>query len=239
MHMPVPPEAVALVKQSEGCKLKAYLCPAGVPTIGYGHTKGVKLGQTITQATAETFLAQDLMDAAAQVDELVTIPINAKQRGALASLVFNIGVGNFRSSTLRKRLNSGDIEAAAGEFGKWVKATVDGRKVTLPGLVARRAAEAKLFLADTFVDTAVPQAVEPPAAMKPLAKSITVQTGGIGLGAAGVVAAIDQARDVSDAAKSLLGSLPSGSAGYIIAGILALAVAVMLYRRWHDSRQVV
>jgi len=141
MTDPVCQDAVDLVKHFEGLRLQAYLCPAGVPTIGYGHTAGVALGQTITAAQAEQFLAQDLTAAAGQVDKLVTVALNPQQRGALASFVFNLGAGNLKSSTLLKLLNGGDYAGAAGEFGKWVKAA--GK--TLPGLVARRAAEAALF----------------------------------------------------------------------------------------------
>lgn len=151
MVTPVSPAAVALVKRFEGLRLKAYLCPAGVPTIGFGHTVGVKLGQTITEAQADAFLAADLTDAAQDVDRLVKVPLNSDQRGALASFVFNLGAGNLQASTLLKLLNRRDYAGAAGQFGAWVKATVKdpktgaASKVTLPGLVARRAEEAALF----------------------------------------------------------------------------------------------
>lgn len=145
MTQPVCQDAVDLVKQFEGLYLKAYLCPAGVPTIGYGHTSGVSLGQTITDAQAEQFLATDLTSAAAGVDRLVTVALNPQQRGALASFVFNLGAGNLEGSTLLRLLNGGDYAGAAGEFGKWVYATEDGHKVKLAGLVARRASESALF----------------------------------------------------------------------------------------------
>lgn len=145
-------EAVDLVKRFEGLCLSAYRCPAGVPTIGYGHTAGVQLGQTITEARADAFLAADLASAARDVDRLVKVPLGANQRGTLASFVFNLGAGNLQQSTLLKLLNKGDYAGAAGQFGAWVKATVANprtgaqAKVTLPGLVARRAAEKTLFL---------------------------------------------------------------------------------------------
>ncbi|HEY0835761.1 MAG TPA: lysozyme, partial [Azospirillum sp.] len=138
---PVCQAAVDLVKHFEGLYLNAYKCPAGVSTIGYGHTAGVEMGQTITAEQAEAFLQQDLTAAAAQVDKLVKVPLNDDQRGALASFVFNLGAGSLSSSTLLKLLNAKDYEGAAGEFGKWVYATVNGVKKQLPGLVARRAAE--------------------------------------------------------------------------------------------------
>ncbi|WP_448191968.1 glycoside hydrolase family protein [Azospirillum sp. sgz301742] len=145
MTQPVCQEAIDLVKYFEGQRLTAYKCPAGVPTIGYGHTEGVSMGETITAAQAVQFLTDDLTDAAASVDKLVKVSINPQQRGALASFVFNLGSGSLASSTLLRLLNAGNFDGAAGEFGKWVNATVGGVKTALPGLVARRAAEASLF----------------------------------------------------------------------------------------------
>ena len=155
MTKPVCQAAIDLVKHFEGLYLNAYLCPAGVPTIGYGHTEGVKMGQTITAPQAEDFLAGDLAGAAADVDRLVTVALNDDQRGALASFVFNLGAGNLASSTLLRKLNAGDYAGAAAEFGKWVNA--GGRK--LDGLVKRRAAEADLFDGDTGP---LPQLVDAP-----------------------------------------------------------------------------
>ncbi|CAO3426766.1 lysozyme [Azospirillum argentinense] len=145
MTAPIHPDALALVRHFEGLKLSAYLCPAGVPTIGYGRTAGVRMGQTITAAQAEVFLRADMAAAAAQVDKLVMVPLTDRQRGALASFVFNLGAGALRDSTLRSMLNKGDYKGAAGQFGRWVYATVNGEKVQLPGLKKRRAAEADLF----------------------------------------------------------------------------------------------
>jgi lysozyme len=149
--MPICKQAVDLVRFAEcvGGKpdLKAYRCPAGVWTIGFGHTgRDVKDGMTCTVAQAYAWLAADLDSAARAVDNLVTVPLSANQRGALASFVFNLGPNALRGSTLRRKLNAGDYAGAAAEFKKWVKATVDGRVVTLDGLVTRRAAEAALFL---------------------------------------------------------------------------------------------
>ncbi|MBP2301687.1 lysozyme [Azospirillum picis] len=146
---PVCQAAVDLVKHFEGLYLQAYRCPAGVATIGYGHTTGVEMGQSIILQQADAFLADDLTDAAAHVDGLVKVPMNDDQRGALASFVFNLGAGSLASSTLLRMLNAGDATGAAGQFGRWVYAVVDGRKTQLPGLVARRAAEAALFAGQT------------------------------------------------------------------------------------------
>ncbi|MCG5242446.1 lysozyme [Azospirillum doebereinerae] len=146
---PVCQAAVDLVKHFEGLYLTAYRCPAGVPTIGYGHTAGVAMGETITDDQATALLSTDLTAAAAQVDKLVTAPLNEDQRGALASFVFNLGAGSLASSTLLKMVNAEDYAGAAGQFGRWVCATVNGVKTQLPGLVARRAAESALFQGQT------------------------------------------------------------------------------------------
>ena len=156
--------AIDLIENAEGCYLTAYYCPAGVPTIGFGHTKGVTPAdvahqKTITRLEADALLAQDLAIVSDQVAHYVNVGLTDEQFGALVSFTFNLGVGNLSASTLLKRLNAGDYIGAAGEFDKWVKATVKGVKQTLPGLVKRRAAEKVLFLQGTQMDNAMPQAV--------------------------------------------------------------------------------
>lgn len=149
--MPICKEAVDIVCLFE-CSgrvpdLKAYRCPAGVWTIGWGHTgRDVQPGMTCTAAQARAWLLADLDSAAASVDALITVPLSDQQRGALASFVFNLGTHALKGSTLRKRLNAGDYAGAAAEFCRWTKAQVDGAIVELPGLVKRRAAESALFL---------------------------------------------------------------------------------------------
>lgn len=132
---------IDLIKAHEGLRLNAYLCPAGVPTIGYGHTKNVKLGDKITSEQAEKFLIEDLRTAENEVNKL-NLNINQNQFDALVSFIFNVGVGNFRKSTLLKRMkinvNDPDIEV---QFNKWI---YGGGKI-LPGLVKRRKDEAELY----------------------------------------------------------------------------------------------
>jgi len=132
-----------LIKKFEGCKLKSYLCPAGVPTIGYGHTYGVKLDRTISVQEAEVLLDHDYQEAEDDVLEVITVPLTDNQLGALTSFVFNLGKGNFGSSTLLKKINKGDFTGAANEFDRWIFS----KGVKLNGLIARRAAEKELFLA--------------------------------------------------------------------------------------------
>ena len=129
------------IKQAEGLKLKAYLDTAGIPTIGYGHTKGVKIGQTITKDKADQFFEDDYNDAVKQLSSVVKVKLTQGQQDALVSFVFNLGIGRLKTSTLLRKLNNGDTRGAAIEFGKWV---YSGGKVT-EGLVARRARERELF----------------------------------------------------------------------------------------------
>lgn len=131
----------SIVRKFEGCELKAYLCPAGIPTIGYGHTHNVKLGDTCTQQQADEWLEDDFFYATSDVKSVVKVPLTDNQLDALASFVFNLGVRKLIQSTLLKKLNAKDYTGAANEFDKWVFAA--GKK--LNGLIARRAEEKKLF----------------------------------------------------------------------------------------------
>ncbi len=160
-------DGLELVKHFEGLRLNAYRCPAGVWTIGYGHTKGVKSGATISEDEANRLLAEDLAESGTQVEKCVKVTLNDCQYAALASFVFNAGIGSLTSSTLLKRLNTGNYDCVPSELAKWVKATdpKTGKKVSLPGLVRRRAAEGELWLKtdsdDPFLtSTDMPQKVE-------------------------------------------------------------------------------
>ncbi|KAA5937595.1 lysozyme [Pantoea sp. Bo_2] len=140
--MNVSQTGLDLIKQFEGLRTEAYLCPAGVWTIGYGHTARVKEGDTCTAAQAEAWLITDVVDAENAVKSLVKVELNQHQFDALVSFTFNLGRGNLASSTLLTRLNAGSFTAAADQFGRWVFA----KNVLQPGLVKRRAAEKALFL---------------------------------------------------------------------------------------------
>lgn len=139
--MQISKAGLDLIKQFEGLYLNAYRCPAGVPTIGYGHTAGVAMGQTITQQQADDYLRRDVRQFERAVARLVTVPLTQGQFDALVSFAFNLGEGALAQSTLLRLLNAGDHAGAAAQFDRWNKA--DGR--VLPGLVRRRAAERALF----------------------------------------------------------------------------------------------
>lgn len=137
----------ALIKKWEGFSLKPYLCPAGLPTIGWGHViseaDAVKYAGGITLDVANALFARDVRIAEAGVVALITAPLAANQFAALVSFTFNLGAGRLRASTLRRKVNARDYAGAADEFPKWVFAA--GRK--LPGLIKRRAEERLLFTA--------------------------------------------------------------------------------------------
>ena len=138
---------LALVKEFEGCRLTAYPDPGtgGAPwTIGYGSTKGVTPGMTITEEEAERRLRDDLEAAEQCVERSIKgVILTDDEFSACVALSFNIGCGAFSGSTLARKLNAGDREGAALEFRRWSNA---GGKV-MAGLVRRRAAEAQLFSA--------------------------------------------------------------------------------------------
>lgn len=132
---------VEAVKGFEGLRLQAYKCPAGVWTIGYGHTRSVTAGMRINEVTASKWLREDLERAAEEVVGLLEGQrLKTHELDALTDFVFNLGAGAFRRSRLRRLV----LEGASGvqvaeEFGRWVYAG----KTRLPGLVKRRMWEAK------------------------------------------------------------------------------------------------
>lgn len=137
---------IELLKRFEGYREQAYRCPAGVWTIGYGHTGGVYEGQVCTREQAERWLREDLKNAENAVNALEpSRPLRQNEFDALVSFVYNLGAGNFSGSTLRRKvLANPDNPSIRDEFGKWIYA--DGR--IQPGLVTRREAEADLYFSD-------------------------------------------------------------------------------------------
>lgn len=149
----VPKAAIDLIKAQESFVGHAYN-DRGSLAIGYGHTSKIGLPvvtaeMTMTEPQASALLASDVTALVGTIMPLIKVHVTPNQLGAIASFVYNVGRTNFSTSTLLKKLNAGDIAGAAAEFPKWSKSTnpKTGIKETLPGLVKRRAAEAKLFLA--------------------------------------------------------------------------------------------
>jgi len=138
--------ATNIIKEFEGCKLTSYRCPAGRLTIGYGHTgQDVTEGLTISEDEANKLLLTDLERFDAGVLDMVTAPISPRQKAALISFAYNVGLEALRKSTLLQMVNDGYHAAAAEQFLKWTRA---GGKV-LAGLERRRKAEADMYVAGT------------------------------------------------------------------------------------------
>lgn len=143
--MRVSQKGIDLIKKFEGLRLLAYVCPAGVLTIGYGHTGAdVKPGMRITEEEAEKLLWKDTESAQQTVSSFVSVKLNQNEYDALVSFTFNVGPTAFVNSTLLRLLNHGaERKIVASEFARWVKA---GNNQPVPGLVRRREEEKKLFL---------------------------------------------------------------------------------------------
>jgi lysozyme len=151
---------LSLIKESEGLKLKAYKCPAGVWTIGYGHTQGVKEGDTCTKEQAHEMLARDVRPIENELHGS-GLKLNQSKFDALVSFIYNVGIGNFNNSTLVKKiwLNSNN-PTIRDEFMKWNKCSGEfnkkdddgdglidekGEKQVVAGLTIRRKKEADLY----------------------------------------------------------------------------------------------
>ena len=139
--MNISEDGLKLIKFFEGCKLDAYYCPSNVLTIGYGHTKTVHEGMTITQEEADNLLNLDIREFEKYVQSIVKVPLKQHQFDALVSWTFNLGPYNLMNSTLLKELNSSNYSKVPSEIKRWNKSN---NKV-LDGLVKRREAEAKKF----------------------------------------------------------------------------------------------
>lgn len=141
--MKISEYAEQVLKEHEGLCLKAYQCPGGVLTIGYGHTRNVYPGQVITKEIAQKYLVEDVEDVERLLDsESYANTLSQSQYDALVSFIFNLGWGKFRSSTLRRKLLVNTEDATIpDEFRRWV---YGGGKVQ-PGLVKRREWEAQMY----------------------------------------------------------------------------------------------
>jgi lysozyme len=207
---------IDLIKAFEGFKDKPYKCPAGIWTVGYGHTSaaGGPLvtvnGPVVSQAEAIAILHSDIDGFEDQVERLVQgVDLADHQFDALVSFAFNAGMANLKASTLLKKVKAGDFEGAAAQFARWNKFTnpATGQKDASPGLTRRRRAEAALFQGDledcqTYMGMdfgPMPQAVAQPDAPKTMAQSKTGNTsivGAVGTAVLGAKAALDNAQAV-------------------------------------------
>jgi lysozyme len=219
---PIPMAAVAIGADYEGCYLKAYRCPAGIPTIARGRTTDVKMGDVCTQEQADRWFCEELTGFAANVRAACTIDPGDNELGAMTILAYNIGMGGFKQSTVLKCHNRGDYQAASRAFGLWNKAKVNGVLTELPGLTARRAAEAALYLKPENIEAAhaMPQAVE---AESSLAAS-PINRGGLVAAGTGVIGALT---DAGSSVASLKG--PLGEVKTFVAETLGLPPSIWPY----------
>lgn len=137
-------DAYELIKQFEGLRLEAYLCPAGIWTIGYGHTSGVSPNSFITIQEANEYLHRDVAAIEMQLNKL-NLSLRQCQWDAIVSFVFNVGIGNFKASTLLAKIRiNPDDNSIIDEFLRWVYA--NGK--VMRGLQKRRLTEMKLYFSD-------------------------------------------------------------------------------------------
>ncbi len=138
----------------EACRLKPYLDQAGRWTVGWGHLmhEGDDTQAPITEAEADSLFETELMDTAQRLEALISVQLEQHQFDALLALSYNIGLGNFAMSTMRRCINAGDMDRAAAQFEVWCKVhdPGSGRLVPSAGLLRRRNAERAIFVASDY-----------------------------------------------------------------------------------------
>jgi lysozyme len=213
---PITMVGVSMIAEYEqgpggGVALRAYRCPAGVWTCGWGETAGVGPESRWTKHYADQRFCDSLGERVAAVRAMVTAPATAHQLAALVSLAYNIGNAGLQRSSVLMAHNRGDPLAAARSFALWNKATVNGALTVLPGLVARRAREAALYLTpdpDAAPAATMPQSVEPESS---LARSPIANSGAL-TAATGVITAVMGMGETSAPAAPIQTTAPSPAA---------------------------
>lgn len=138
--------AIEMIKRFEGFRRAAAQLPDGRWMIGFGHTKTARAGVDISEADAEALLLYDLIEVQAAINDAIFTPLTQNQFDALVAFAFNIGVDNFRKSSVLRRINEGNLVQAACAIEMWRKADLDGERLVVDALVRRRSAEKTLFL---------------------------------------------------------------------------------------------
>jgi lysozyme len=234
-----------LIKRFEGVRKQAYLDSGGIPTIGVGHTQGVELGMVWTDAQIDAAVIEDASRAQQNVElALGSVPLTSNQLAACTSLAFNIGTGAFASSTVCRLIKARDVAGAARAFTMWDKANVNGQLVVLPGLLARRQAEAALFLTPDdgwhppeqsgVTAVAKPQGLMSTTTMK---GAVTAAAGGIGTAVVAIgAAAPDIAPQVQTIADSLAGWGLTWQWIHVFPGVVTVLGAVYAIKGWVSLR---
>lgn len=221
-------KGVRLICEFEGFRTKAYLDPVGIPTIGYGFTEGVALGDTMTQYAAQQRMGRELVKYEHGVRAACNVPPNQNQFDALVCFAWNVGIAGMASSSVIKAYNRMDMPAAARAFALWNKA---GGKV-FAGLTRRRAAEAALFL-EPITDSSgapidstaltMPQKVDPESSMT----ASPINRAGVVAGGTATIATVSEVvnsvgylkrgvSDLQDWIVPLLLIVSIGAVGYIV-----------------------
>jgi lysozyme len=259
MHLDA--EGLNYGKQWEGLSLDAYLDTAGVPTIGYGHTAGVTMGDKITQEQADLFFHEDLAPTEACVNSHVEVALTQNQYTALVWFVFNVGCGAFSGSSVLKAINKGNLDVVPDLLSQWKYITnpKTGKKEVSNGLVNRRAKEIAIWSApDTGMPSVAPpeavilETISPPDAPSPKAADAPVpvepparpaQTR-IGQGAiatiwtgitGAIVSGANQAQQLTAAVHSAFdGTARGGQVAMLVGSVLAVAsIGFAIYVYWH------
>lgn len=215
-----------ILKEFEGCRLTAYKDLTGIPTIGYGFTKGVKMGDTMTQEQCDKRLTEELRDYENAVYVATLGDVSQNEADALICFAWNVGIAGMEKSSVIKAHNRGDKPAAARAFGLWNKA---GEKV-VPGLVRRRASEAALYLTPEpgAKSLDMPQEIDPP---KPMANSSTVIAGGTAA-LATTSQILQQVETVKYSTDALQGWLTP-----LLAVVALLAIGYIIYERFRSRER--
>ena len=238
--MKTSPAGISLIQEFEGRRLEAYKCPAGIWTIGYGHTSAagapeVKPGMVITKQEANDILIRDLVKYENAVDRLVKVPLTQNQFDALVSFTFNVGEGALAKSTLLKKLNAGNYDAVPAELMKWTK----GGDKELPGLVRRRRAEAAMWrgVDERGKPNIDESRIEPdaPKPKKTMAKSKEGNAAILTGGAAAVSAAGEVSRQIKETGDSLTSVLDLVKDPMFLAMVLIVVAAAAIWY-WRKQR---
>ena len=221
---------LSLIVQFEGFRPDAYLDPVGIPTIGFGFIRGVKMGDKMTLAEARDRLKREIVEYEQGVLAACTRKPNQNQFDAFVCFAFNVGVAGFKKSSVLKAHNRGDYQAAARAFGLWNKA---GGKV-FTGLTRRRAAEAALYLEPVDIDLAdepepMPQLVEPE---RPMTAS-TINRASVAAGTTATLAAAGEALQTVQGVRYGLAGLED----WIVPALLVVVVALCGYIIWERVNQ--
>ena len=220
------------LKRLEGFRAKAYIpVPGDVPTIGYGFTEGVRMGDTMTQAEADARLVEVLRPYEMAVWQDCTNEPNQNEFDAMVLLCFNIGPGGFKKSTVLKAHNRGDHQAAARAFGLWNKS---GGKV-YAGLTRRRAEESALYLTPVPDDVSDPITPEMPQRIDPestMPQSSINRAGVVAGGSAAVATVSEVARTATDVKRSA-----EGLGDWLVPALLLVVIGAVAYIVWERLKQ--